>query len=136
MTDEKIPATNSRGKVIVYWITTVLVALAMGTGGVSELLRLPALVAGMSKLGYPVYVCTILGVWKVLGTIAILIPRTPRLKEWAYAGIVFDLTGAAASHFFASDASTELVAPIVLTLITFASWALRPASRYLPGPSL
>jgi hypothetical protein len=70
---------------------------------------------------------------EVLGAGALLAPRTPRLKEWAYAGTVFDLTGAAATHFAVGDPAGKLVAPIVLTI---ASWALRPASRRFAGPAL
>ena len=125
----------SRGRLIGYWIATALVAFAMGSGGVADVLRIEAVVEGMTKLGYPVYFCIILGVWKVLGTIAILIPGTPRLKEWAYAGIFFDLTGAAASHLFAGDPFTKAIAPLVLTGLTFASWALRPPCRTLPARS-
>jgi hypothetical protein len=83
-----------------------------------------------------VYFCVILGTWKVLGAVALLFPGTPRLKEWAYAGAVFDFTGAAASHLSMGDDASKLVAPIVLTLLTVASWALRPTSRRLAGSDL
>ncbi|HVW01855.1 MAG TPA: DoxX family protein [Planctomycetaceae bacterium] len=124
----------SRGRLIGYWIATVLVAFAMGSGGVADVLRIQPVVEGMTALGYPVYFCIILGVWKVLGAIAILIPGTPRLKEWAYAGIMFDLTGAAASHLFVGQPVGEAIAPVILTAIMFASWALRPPCRMLAGP--
>ena len=127
-------SSSSRGRLIGYWIATALVAFSMGSGGVADALRIQPVVEGMTKLGYPIYFCIILGVWKVLGTIAILIPGTPRLKEWAYAGIAFDLTGAAASHLFAGDPFTEAIAPLVLTALTFASWGLRPPCRVLPSP--
>ncbi|HTV20564.1 MAG TPA: DoxX family protein, partial [Polyangiaceae bacterium] len=73
-------------KRIAYWLTTILICLALISGGIGELLKPPAAVQGMARLGYPAYVMTILGVWKLLGAFAILIPRFPRLKEWAYAG--------------------------------------------------
>ena len=89
---------DRKAKNIVYWTTTVLIAFFIGSGGVAQLARVPDTVDGFVHiLGYPLYFVTILGVWKVLGAIAILVPRFPRLKEWAYAGIFFDLTGAAAS---------------------------------------
>src|SRR5688572_28383257 len=81
-----------------YWAATGLVALAFAFGGALDIARTPEMEAGLARLGYPAYFATILGVWKVLGAITIVVPRLPRLKEWAYAGMVFDLTGAAASH--------------------------------------
>jgi uncharacterized membrane protein YphA (DoxX/SURF4 family) len=88
---------SSRGRVIAYWVTTVLVFFQLGSGGAGDILRIQPVVEGMAHLGYPAYFCVILGVLKVLGAVAVLAPRFPRLKEWAYAGTVFDLTGAAAS---------------------------------------
>ncbi len=85
-------------RLIAYWITTALTAFVFVAGGATDLARPDALMAGMNSLGYPPYFVLILGVWKILGGVAILVPGTPRLKEWAYAGMVFDLTGAAASH--------------------------------------
>ncbi len=96
-----------------------------------QLLRMPDAVAGIVKLGYPVYFVVLLGIWKVLGAAAILAPRLPRLKEWAYAGIVFDLTGAAVSHAASGSAAGNVVAPVLFTLLALASWALRPESRTL-----
>ncbi len=79
-------------KSIVYWVTTIFVALCIGSGGVAQVAHLQQNVDGFTRvLGYPLYFVTVLGVWKVLGAIAILVPRFPRLKEWAYAGIFFDL---------------------------------------------
>lgn len=116
---------------VTYWATTGLVAFAFLSGGVMDLARGPAVVAGMQALGYPAYVATILGAWKLLGAAAILAPRFPRLKEWAYAGILFDLTGAAASHAFAGDPAGKIVTPLVLLGLAAASWALRPEARRL-----
>src|SRR5687768_15618469 len=101
-------------KTIGYWVTTALVALAMVMGGVMDLLGPPDLVEGMAHLGYPAYFMLILGVWKVLGGAAILAPRLPLVKEWAYAGIAFDLTGAAASHAFSGDPLSNVMTPMVL----------------------
>lgn len=116
---------------ITYWVSTGLVAAAMLSGGVADVVGPAPVVEGMTHLGYPGYFALILGVWKVLGGVAVLAPGFPRLKEWAYAGIVFDLSGAALSHAFAGDGADKIVAPIVLLGLAFASWALRPDSRRL-----
>ncbi len=118
-------------KTIAYWTTTGLLAAAFLAGGFFDLSHAPPVLEGMKVLGYPAYVATILGVWKVLGAAAILAPGLPRAKEWAYAGILFDLTGAAASHAFVSDPAGKVVTPLVLLALAGASWALRPASRRL-----
>jgi hypothetical protein len=116
-------------KNIAYWITTILVAFSM-SGGVAQLARVPGVVDGFVRvLHYPPYFVTILGLWKVLGAIAILVPRFPRLKEWAYAGIFFDLTGAAASSAAVGGGVFHILAPLVVAVLAIASWALRPESR-------
>jgi hypothetical protein len=122
---------QSRTRRIGYWITTGLVALALGSGGVGDVLRVDDIVAGMVHLGYPVYFCVILGVWKLLGAATLLAPGLPRLKEWAYAGAVFDFTGAVLSHAASGDPVTKMIAPLVLAGLTLASWALRPPERML-----
>jgi hypothetical protein len=101
------------------------------SGGVADLVRRPETLAGMVQIGYPPYVLTILGFWKVLGAIAILSPRFPRLKEWAYAGTFFELSGAVASHAFSGSSLNHLIWPSVFAVCTVASWALRPPSRTL-----
>ncbi|HEX4056254.1 MAG TPA: DoxX family protein [Tepidisphaeraceae bacterium] len=116
---------------IAYWVTTGLVAFVFLSGGVGELIRPAALVKGMTHLGYPVYFVSILGVWKVLGGVAVLAPRLPRLKEWAYAGMLFDLTGAAVSHATVGDPVGKIATPLIILGIVIASWALRPESRRL-----
>jgi hypothetical protein len=121
----------SRGRLIAYWIVTALVALEMVVGGAWDLLRTPYVRDLMARLGYPEYMLTILGVWKLLGVLAILAPRFPRLKEWAYAGMIFDLTGAAASHAICHDSTQKVAITLTLALIAMASWALRPPSRKL-----
>ena len=122
-------------RTIAYWITTGLSAFVLLFSGVLNVARPPAVVEAMTKLEYPGYLAVILGVWKVLGAVAILIPRFPRLKEWAYAGILFDLTGAAASHAACGDPVNEIVTPLVILGIVMASWALRPESRTLRDTS-
>ena len=120
-------------KSIIYWTMTILVAFFIGSGGASQVAQYlgnPHIVVPV--LGYPMYFFAILGFWKVLGAIAILVPRFPRLKEWAYAGIFFDLTGAAASCAWVGGYGAyafHVIAPLILTGFTVASWALRPESR-------
>jgi hypothetical protein len=114
-----------------YWAATGLVALAFASGGVMDLFAPPPVVASMAHLGYPAYLATLLGVWKVLGAIAVVAPGFPRLKEWAYAGMMFDLTGAAVSHAAVGDPPSAVLTPLVLGVVVAASWALRPATRQL-----
>jgi hypothetical protein len=114
-----------------YWTTTILIALSFLSGGVAYLMRAEQPVQGIAALGYPAYFLSILGTWKLLGGIAILAPRFPLLKEWAYAGIGFDLTGASASHFAVGDPAWHVLVPLVLLAVAVASWWLRPASRKL-----
>ena len=118
---------------IAYWVTTALTAAAFALGGVVDIARGKEVVEGMNHLGYPLYFATILGIWKVLGALAILAPRLPVLKEWAYAGIFFDLTGAAASHAFSGDGIGNIATPLIMLVVAAASWALRPPSRRLIG---
>jgi hypothetical protein len=120
---------KSKPIVIGYWVSTGLLAAAFLASGVAELASEPAAVASTLALGYPAYFLTVLGAWKVLSVPALLAPRLPLLKEWAYAGIFFDLTGAAVSHAFSGDPPGRIATPLVLLLIAAASWALRPPSR-------
>ena len=126
--------TLPRGRVITYWVITALLAFVVGAGGIGELTHQWGTLETVEIVGYPVYFLTILGIWKVLGTIAILMPGFPRLKEWAYAGIFFGMTGAAASHAFVSDYGAyayHLFSPLSFAILGLVSWALRPKSRTL-----
>jgi hypothetical protein len=125
-------------KSIGYWVATTLIVLETFVGGITDLVRGGTeLVAGppvagvVTHLGYPVYVLSILGVWKLLGAIVIAAPGLPRLKEWAYAGVVFELTGAAASYVLHGEITSDLAAPLVLAALAMMSWALRPEGRVL-----
>jgi uncharacterized membrane protein YphA (DoxX/SURF4 family) len=120
-------------RTIAYWVTTALIAFVFLAGGAADLSKAAPVIEGMTHLGYPAYFATILGVWKVLGGVAVLAPRLPRLKEWAYAGMIFDLTGASASHAALGDPIGNVVGPLIITAIVAASWALRPGSRKLPA---
>ena len=112
-----------------YWATTGVLVFNMLSGGLAELAQLEGNAEGMRALGYPLYAMTILGAWKVLGSAALLAPRLPRLKEWAYAGIFFNMSGALVSHVVSGDAAWHAYYTGFLVLVTLASWALRPASR-------
>jgi hypothetical protein len=128
-------------RVLGYWVATTLIGLETLAGGVTDLVHGrtmlvsgPFVVDVITHLGYPVYVLSIIGVWKLLGGIVLFAPGLPRLKEWAYAGIVFELTGAAASHALSSGDAGQLIAPLVFMGLALASWALRPPSRTLGVP--
>jgi uncharacterized membrane protein YphA (DoxX/SURF4 family) len=114
-----------------YWGCTVLIGLAFLSGGAGELVRAPQVIEGMAHLGYPAYFVTILGIWKLLGALVVLLPGFPLVKEWAYAGMMFDLTGASASHAASGDDLRHIVVPLVLAVLVVASWALRPEARRL-----
>jgi uncharacterized membrane protein YphA (DoxX/SURF4 family) len=124
---------TTKGKNIAYWTTTGLIAFFIGSGGGAQIAQYLGNPHGfVPVLGYPMYFFAILGFWKVLGAIAILVPGFPRLKEWAYAGIFFDLTGAVASIAAVGVYGAyafHIVAPLILTGVCVASWALRPESR-------
>ena len=122
-----------KSKSISYWVVTAMLAFFIGSGGLAELARVPGNIEGLVHLGYPAYFATIIGFWKVLGAIAILAPGFPRLKEWAYAGIFFNMTGAAATGLFTHSATWHVIVDLVLAGLTVASWALRQPSRRLEG---
>ena len=127
-----------RAKAIGYWATTIFVALELLAGGLTDLVHgREALVAGqpvvavITHLGYPVYVLTILGGWKLLAAVALLVPRFPRLKEWAYAGTFFEMTGAAISLGTSGADVGTISFPLLVAALALASWALRPPDRTL-----
>ena len=127
--------TSSKTRRIIYWIMTVLVAFPIGSGGIAQVMQYFASPHGVVPvLGYPMYFFAILGFWKFFGALTILVPGFPRLKEWAYAGIFFDLTGAAASCALSGGYGAygfHVIAPLIITGFMLASWALRPPSRTL-----
>jgi hypothetical protein len=125
-----------KGKAIAYWISTVLIAFCIGSGGAAQALRVPQSVEGMAALGYPVHFVVLLGVWKVLGALTLLAPGLRLVKEWAYAGIFIDLSGAAVANAANGGAAFHVIAPLVLIGFLVASWALRPESRRLPEAKL
>lgn len=122
----------SRKNKIIYWVATIWLALGMVSTGMVQLLRMKEEVDKTSvDLGYPVYFLSIIGVWKLLGAVAILIPGFPLVKEWAYAGFFFVMSGAIVSHLVCNDGLIELFGPSLLLVLTCLSWYFRPASRRL-----
>lgn len=117
---------------IIYWIFTVWLALGMVSTGAVQLLRTKSGAGGadsVARLGYPMYVLTIIGVWKILGVIAVLIPKFPLLKEWAYAGFFFVMSGAVVSHLVVGSPLSETLPAVLLLVLTIISWYFRPADR-------
>jgi hypothetical protein len=116
-------------KTLWYWIITVILSFCIFSGGLAQAMQVKGVVEGFKPLGYPVYFISIIGVWKVLGIIAILIPGYKLLKEWAYAGMFFVMTGAVISHIAAGNVTAQIIAPIFLAVFTVLSWYLRPVNR-------
>ncbi len=114
---------------IIYWIATVWLCLGMVATGMVQLLQVKEEVAMMQHLGYPLYFLTLLGVWKLLGVIAVLVPKFALVKEWAYAGFFFSMSGAVFSHVASGDAAVESFGPLLLLTLTLISWYFRPADR-------
>ncbi|MCB0773163.1 MAG: DoxX family protein [Flavobacteriales bacterium] len=126
----------TKSRKITYWVATLWLALGMAATGVQQLMHAklegalsPPGEYGMQDLGYPLYLLTLLGVWKLLSVVAILVPRFPVVKEWAYAGIFFLLTGALWSHLAVGHPSAELFPGAFLLALLVISWLLRPESR-------
>jgi len=114
---------------IIYWIATIWLALGMTSTGIVQLIKMKEEAAMMAHLGYPLYMLTLLGVWKILGAVAVLIPKFPLVKEWAYAGFFFVMSGAVFSHLAAGDGAKDFFGPVLLLVLTFVSWYFRPADR-------
>ncbi|RAW02225.1 DoxX family protein [Pseudochryseolinea flava] len=114
---------------IIYWIATGWLSLGMVSTGVFQLIMRNQEIDFIANLGYPAYILPLLGVWKLLGVVAILLPRFPLVKEWAYAGFFFAMSGAVYSHFAHGDAAKEFFGPSLLLLLTVISWYFRPAER-------
>ncbi len=119
---------NKRNKII-YWIATGWLALGMLSTGIVQVAKAEAEVANITQLGYPVYVLTLLGIWKIGGVAAVLIPGFPLLKEWAYAGFFFAMSGATFSRLASGDSLHELLPSLLLLTLTVVSWHFRPADR-------
>ena len=119
---------------IIYWIATIWLALGMLSTGLVQFLKAKEGQGGVdmiTHLGYPVYLLTLLAAWKIFGVVAILIPKFPLLKEWAYAGFFFVMSGAIFSHIAVGDPVNEIFPSLLLLVLTVVSWYFRPAERKL-----
>ncbi|MEO5977214.1 MAG: DoxX family protein [Chryseolinea sp.] len=114
---------------IIYWVATLWLSLGMISTGIVQLIKMKEEADMFTRIGYPSYLLTILGVWKILGVIAVLIPKFPLLKEWAYAGFFFAMSGAIFSHLAVGDEAKELFGPMLLIVLNIVSWYFRPADR-------
>lgn len=123
-------SATKRNKII-YWIATVWLSLGMSVTGIVQIIKMEEETKMMERLGYPLYFLTILGVWKILGVIAVLAPRFPLVKEWAYAGFFFAMSGAIFSHAAVGDGAMDFFGPSLLLVLTITSWYFRPAERRL-----
>lgn len=127
MTKKNLPA--GKASKIIYWIATGWLALGMLSTGIVQLMKMKKEVDMVTHLGYPLYFLTIIGVWKILGVITILIPKFTLLKEWAYAGFIFVMSGAIISHLFVGDGVKEIFGPLLLLVLTVISLYFRPTNR-------
>lgn len=114
---------------IVYWIATAWLALGMLSTGIVQVLKIDKEVEMITRLGYPIYFLSIIAVWKILGVVAVLIPKFPLLKEWAYAGFFFVMSGAIISHLIMNDEVKEIFGPTLSLILTLVSWLFRPTDR-------
>jgi hypothetical protein len=117
---------------ITYWVSTLWLSLGLVSTGLVQLLRAKEGQGGLDSLthlGYPVYLLTILGAWKLLGVVALLVPKFTLVKEWAYAGIFFMMSGAVFSHLASGDGWKEILPSLLLLVLTVVSWYFRPADR-------
>ena len=128
-TSQTRSARAARSKRVTYWIATGLVAAELAVGGIWDILRVPYVRDVVTHLGYPTYFLVLLGIWKLLGVAALLVPRSPLLKEWAYAGAFFVYSGAIVSHVTTGKDLQVLGSLFALLALTVTSWALRPATR-------
>jgi hypothetical protein len=125
--------TTSRRTAVIYWTTTGIIVAESLVGGAFDLFRLPPFFPTLTQLGYPAYLATILGTAKILAAVTLTLPGLPRLKEWAYAGILINMLGAAASQIAVGNGLGDCLPPLLFAGIALTSWACRPAGRRLPG---
>ena len=114
---------------IIYWVATIWLCLGMVSTGIVQLIPLEEEAEKMTALGYPLYFLTLIGIWKLLGVVAVLMPGYPLLKEWACAGFFFLMSGAVFSHAAVGDQASEYFGPTLLLVLTVISWYMRPAER-------
>ena len=123
---------TTRTNKIIYWVATAWLALGMLSTAAAQLFKAKEGQGGadmIAHLGYPVYLLTIIGIWKILGVAALLVPKNPLLKEWAYAGFFFVMTGAILSHIIIGDPAKEIFPSLLLLILSIVSWYFRPSDR-------
>lgn len=108
---------------IAYWVFTGLFAFAMLGSAIPDIMVVPMAVQGFKEMGYPIYLIPFLGVAKLLGVIAILVPGFPRIKEWAYAGLFFDLLGATYSVYSIGKPISDWIPMVMLLLVGVGSYS-------------
>lgn len=113
----------------IYWVSTIFLSIGMLAGGIQQMLQTGGYNEIVTQLGYPLYMLSIIGTWKIFGVISILVPKKPLLKEWAYAGFLFTMSGATISHFAVGQPITEALPSIILLVVTATSWYFRPDDR-------
>lgn len=123
------PNQSQKRKKIFYWIFTLWMSLGMASTAIVQLLQNKDELANFTNLGYPSYLMIIIGVWKLLGVIVILIPKCLLLKEWAYAGFFFVMSGAVISHLIIGDTAGRTFPAVLLLALVIISWYLRPDTR-------
>jgi len=114
---------------IIYWIATVWLSLGMLSSGIVQFVKVKSETDFIINMGYPVYFLVILGVWKILGVVTVLVPKFPLLKEWAYAGFFFSMSGAVFSHIAVGNSMKEIFPPLLLLTLTVLSWYFRPLNK-------
>jgi hypothetical protein len=119
----------SKTKRVLYWTSTLWLSLGMLSTGIVQIVGVKKEVDMITHLGYPAYFITLLGVWKIAGVVAVLLPKFVIAKEWAYAGFFFTMTGALISHVVMKDPASELFPSLLLLTLTIVSWSFRPESR-------
>jgi hypothetical protein len=131
--ERRAQGRENRISTIAFLVLTLLIVFEMAAGSLWDLLRIEYVRVVMTHLGYPLFLLSILGAWKLAGAVAVAVPGFPRLKEWAYAGFFFNYTGAWASHLLHGDGPDRWVGPFIFAAFTLGSWALRPAERRIPS---
>ncbi|MGC5745186.1 DoxX family protein [Chryseobacterium sp. NFX27] len=121
---------------IIYWIFTIWMALGMVSTAIVQLMKNEDELRNFTNLGYPAYLMMIIGVWKLLGVVAVLIPKRPLLKEWAYAGFFFVMSGALSSHIIVGDTFGRTFPALLLLVLVIISWYFRPSDRKIAGVNL
>jgi uncharacterized membrane protein YphA (DoxX/SURF4 family) len=119
-----------KGKLIIYWAATAMLAFGILASGIAQIAQSKDMIDLVMPLGYPTYLLYIIGVWKILGVIVILLPGFKLAKEWAYAGFFFVMTGAFISHLASGDHSLQgFIGPFMQTIFVILSWYFRPGNR-------